>query len=238
MPTTKSIMLDLEKKGSASRRAIYAKHGEPSDRMFGVSIADLKVIAKTIRGQQDLAMELYATGNLDAMYLAGIVANGSTMTRKQLEAWAVEAAEVPAIAQYIVPWVTVENPAARELALKWIKSKNEMIAGCGWSTYCGIVATTPDENLKIAEIEELLQAIVKGIHGAQNRVRLNMNKFVIAVGTYVKPLLKTAKAAAKTIGEVSVDMGETECQVPLATTYIAKVETAGRVGKKRKTMRC
>jgi len=34
-----------------------------------------------------------------------------------------------------------------------------------------------------------------------------MNGFVIAVGSYVKPLLQKAKAAAKQIGNVSVDVG-------------------------------
>jgi hypothetical protein len=54
----------------------------------------------------------------------------------------------------------------------------------------------------------------------------------------VAPLLKEAKSAAKKIDVVSVDVGETSCQVPLATTYIAKVEKMGRVGKKRKTTKC
>jgi hypothetical protein len=65
-----------------------------------------------------------------------------------------------------------------------------------------------------------------------------MNGFVIAVGSYVTPLLKQAKAAAKEVGPVSIDMGDTSCKVPLATAYIAKVEAAGRQGQKRKTIRC
>ena len=65
-----------------------------------------------------------------------------------------------------------------------------------------------------------------------------MNAFVIAVGTYVRSLLAHAKAAAKQIGEVYVDVGDTACKVPLATAYIEKCEAAGKVGKKRKTIRC
>ena len=65
-----------------------------------------------------------------------------------------------------------------------------------------------------------------------------MNGFVIGVGTYIRPLLKHAKAAAKKLGKVEVDMGDTSCKVPLATEYIAKVEKAGRVGKKRKSIKC
>ena len=65
-----------------------------------------------------------------------------------------------------------------------------------------------------------------------------MNGFVIAVGTYVKPLLKQAKASARQIGAASVDVGDTACSVPLAIAYIEKIESAGRIGQKRKTIRC
>jgi 3-methyladenine DNA glycosylase AlkD len=238
MPTVASIMAELKKKGKESTRKIYARHGMVTENMYGVSVADLKIIAKTIRGQQTLACELYATGNLDAMYLAGMVADGARMTPKQLNAWAEGAANLQMIAEYTVPWVTVENPQALELALQWIKSKKEHVAASGWCTFSGLVATKPDEELDLTEIEKLLGTVVKGIKSSQNRVRYTMNGFVIAVGTYVKPLLKEAKATARQMGEVSVDVGETACQVPLATAYIERNEAAERSGKKRKTIRC
>ena len=78
----------------------------------------------------------------------------------------------------------------------------------------------------------------KEIPGAANLVRYAMNGFVIAVGGAVAPLTTRAKAAAKAIGPVEVDMGETSCQVPDALQYINKIEAAGRLGKKRKTAAC
>ncbi len=117
-----------------------------------------------------------------------------------------------------------------------MRSKNESIATCGWNTYAGIVATNPDDELDLPEIQVLLERVVAEIDNAPNKVRYTMNGFVISVGTYVKPLLKEAKAAAGKIGAVEVDMGDTACQVPLATAYIEKVEKAGRIGKKRKSM--
>ena len=65
-----------------------------------------------------------------------------------------------------------------------------------------------------------------------------MYLYVICVGGYVKPLLNKAKAGARQIGVVTVDMGETACKVPDALAYIEKMESMGRIGKKRKTMRC
>ena len=116
----------------------------------------------------------------------------------------------PSEAFYTVPWVTVENPKGLDLAKQWIQSKKEHVASAGWCTYSGIVATKADDALDLAEIESLLNTIVPGIKSAQNRVRYTMNGFVIAVGTYVKPLLKQAKAAARQIGTVAVDVGDTD----------------------------
>lgn len=236
MATAKSILADLKKQGTEKTRNTLIRHGA-TDNVYGVSIADLKIIAKRIKGEQNLALELYASGNVDAMYLAGIVADGSQMTKKQLEDWA-KSAPCPMIAEYTVPGVAVESSHARSLALQWIKSKNELVAACGWCTYSGIVATTADEELDLEAIAELLDQIVAQMESATNRVRYTMNGFVIAVGAYVEPLLAKAKQTAETIGEVKVEMGQTACKVPRATQSIEKIETAGRVGKKRKTIKC
>src|SRR4029453_7836335 len=105
----------------------------------------------------------------------------------------------------------LKSAPAREVALKWIPAKQVPIVTSGWCTYASHVATTPDEELDLAEIEGLLARVVKEIQKAPDLVRLTMNGFVIAVGTYVKPLLKQAKAAAKAIGAIECDMGDTAC---------------------------
>ena len=230
-------MKELKKKGSEQTRKIYQRHGA-SDNLFGVKAADLKVIAKSIKGDQELACELYETGNYDAMYLAGLVADGKRMTKKQLDDWAKSSGWLW-ISEYAVPWVASESPHGRELALKWMKSKKkESIASCGWCTYSGLVAITPDEELDLSEIKGLLKCIEKEIGSAANRVKYTMNGFVIAVGAYVRPVMKQAKATAKKLGKVHVDMGGTACKVPLALEYIEKIEKSGRAGKKSKTTRC
>jgi 3-methyladenine DNA glycosylase AlkD len=238
MPTAATILSALKSKGKEGTRKIYARHGMAADRVYGVSVADLKAVAKTVKGQQALALELYATGIMDAMYLAGMVADGAKMSRDELNQWAEGAAQMQMIAEYTVPWVTVENPMGRELALEWLGSKKEHIASAGWCTYSGLAATKPDSALDLNEIESLLARVVRELAGAPNRVRYTMNGFVVAVGTYVKPLLKQAKAAARQIGVVEVSMGDTACKVPLAAEYIERAVAAGKVGLKKKTIRC
>jgi hypothetical protein len=65
-----------------------------------------------------------------------------------------------------------------------------------------------------------------------------MNSFVIAVGSYVKSLTETAIRLGEKLGPITVDMGNTSCQVPFAPDYIRKVQQRGTIGKKRKSAKC
>ncbi len=87
MTTVDEVMTTLATKGNEQTRKIFERHGASGD-LYGVRVGDLKTIAKGIKGEHDLALALFDTGNYDAMYLAGIVADGTRMTKKQLEAWA------------------------------------------------------------------------------------------------------------------------------------------------------
>ncbi len=236
MKTVDQVLKELKAKSTEQTRKTLKRHGAP-ENIYGVKIGDLKTIAKKIKGNQALALELYETGNADAMYLAGMVADGSQMSKRQLEAWA-KTATWHMLCEYTVPGVATESRYALELAKKWIRSKTASTATSGWNTYAGILAITPDDELNLEEIQQLLNDVVEQIGTAPNRVRYTMNSFVISVGAYVKPLLKQAKRAAKKIDAVSVDMGDTACKVPLATEYIEKIEGLGRVGRKRKTLKC
>lgn len=116
MKTVPEVLSALKKKGSAQTRKVYRRHGAP-ENMFGVKVADLKAIATSIRGNHELAMQLYDTGNSDAMYLAGLVADGSQMTQAQLNRWTKEATWYM-ISEYTVPGVAVAHKAADSLATK------------------------------------------------------------------------------------------------------------------------
>lgn len=237
MQTLGEVMLELERLGTEQTRRTFARHGAPVDQMFGVKVGDLKTILKKIKGRQELALELYDTGNTDAMYLAGLVANGALMTKKQLESWA-RRASWSMISEYTVPWVASESPLAAELAQKWIDAKQPSVVSSGWMTWSAIVATRPDEELDLKALQKLLDRVTLQIHDSNNRVRSAMNGFVISVGGYVLPLQKKAREAAKKIGKVEVDVGDTACKVPLALEYIDKIIARGIAGKKRKTVKC
>ena len=237
MQTLVEVMLELERLGTEQTRRTFVRHGAPPDQIFGVKVGDLKTILKKIRGRQELALELYDTGNSDAMYLAGLVANGALMTKKKLESWA-RGASWSMISDYTIPWVASESPFAAELAQKWIDAKQSSVVSSGWMTWSAIVATRPDEELDLKALEKLLERVVGEIHDSHNDVRSAKNGFVISLGGYVLPLQKKAREAAKKIGKVEVDVGDTACKIPLALEYIDRMIARGNAGKKRKTVKC
>lgn len=234
--TLDEAMAALATKASESTRRTLMRHGA-KEPFFGVRIGDMKPLQKALKGDQALALELYETGNGDAQYLAGSIADGRRMTRAQLQRWA-EKASWQMISTTTVPWVASEHADGFSLATKWIDARKPLIAASGWATLGAIVATVPDENLAMDELSQLLDRVRKTLPNAPDVVRYQMNNFIIAVGTYVAPLGKKAIETARKLGRVNVDLGDTACRVPDAESYILKSRRGAAVAPKRKTVRC
>ena len=234
--TANEILIELEKYGDAQTKKTLSRHGA-REPFFGVKVADLKTILKKTKKNHELSLELYRTGNSDAMYLAGLMADEHQITESQLDEW-VEKAYWHYLSDFVVPWVAAETNFGFDLGLKWIQSDKERIASAGWATLAYYAAVNQDEDLDINAYRQLLDKAGLEIHHSQNSVRLAMNGFIIAIGTYIKDLTDKANTIAIKIGKVNVDMNGTACKVPLATEYIHKAIETGRIGKKRKTARC
>jgi len=184
-----------------------------------------------------LALELYDTGNSDAMYFAGLIADENAITKAQLNDW-VKKAYWYYLSEFTVPWIAADSPHGWDMAMKWIKSSKEGVAAAGWATFASILMTHDNETLDQARLSELLDQVESNIHDSQNRVRYAMNGFVIAVGGGMPALTAKAQEVGAAIGKVSVNVGDTACKVPLATDYIQKVIDKDRLGKKKKMARC
>ncbi len=233
--TKDDVLNQLEKMGSPSIKKVLVNHGA-REPLFGVKVGDMKTIIKKAKKDHGLSLALYATGNYDAMYLAGLIADEKKISKKNLESWV--AKSYAGIAEYTVPWIAAESPHGWELGMQWIESPKENIAAAGWTSLANVVALLSDEKLDMKALEKLLARVKKEVHAAPNRVRYAMNAFLISVGAYVAPLTASCKQIAKAIGPVTVLMDGTACNVPSAFDYITKIETMGRIGKKKKQARC
>ena len=233
--TAQDIVAELKTFATAQTKKTWMAHGA-REPCLGVKVEDMKKIQKRVKMDYRLALDLYDTGIADAMYLAGLIADDAKMTKKDLQKW-VENATWGMVAEYTVPWVAAASPHGRDMAKKWIESKNEAIASAGWQTYSSLVATKEDADLDLAEVEALLRRVAGSIHQQPNRVKYVMNGFVIAVGCHVKPLHQLAFKTAAGIGKVAVELVGS-CKIPFAPDYIKKFEARSAIGKKRKSPKC
>lgn len=209
-------MKALEKAGSAQTRKIYARHGA-QEPMFGVSFATVRELVKRIGVDQELARALWETGNHDARILAVKIADPAQMTSAELDRWAGDMT-MRMCCSYVAS-LAAEGPHGPAKAVEWLAPGSPR-RNAGW-VLAGFLAsrdpTTPDSVFlaRLAEIE-------KTIHTAANSDREAMNMAVIQIGCRNAALRKAALAAAKRIGKVEVDHGDTDCKTPDAAASIEK----------------
>lgn len=230
------VMLFLKEKGNEQTVKIYRKHGA-SCEMYGVKVADLKVLVKKIKTNHKLAMQLYATSNSDAQYLAGLIADPLKFSKNDFLNW-MDNSHWYMTSEYSIAWNLAENPDCMMFCKEWINSKNPVYQEVAWAAMSSYLMVTPNENIEVEFHKKLIEQIVKNIHISENRVRYTMNGYLIALGASIPELTNLCKAAGDQIGIVNVEMGQTSCKVPDIRTYIEKIEQKGKVSKKKKTAKC
>ncbi len=230
MPATavshKQVLNELKSLGTTQNRKVYARHGV-GPNMYGVSYANLNKLAKRIKKDQDVAEALWATGNHDARVLATMVADSSRMTVSQVDAWARDLGNYPLTDAFA--GLASRTGFARTSIKKWTRSTSEWIGQAGWLVLSHLAMH--DDAFTDKELGDYLTLIEREIHGRKNRVRAAMKSALIAIGIRNRALERKALAAAKRIGKVEVDHGETGCKTPDAAAYIRKA--AERKKKKK-----
>ena len=235
--TANQVLKELKALGNEKLKRMYMANHGVKEPCFGVKIGDMKPIVKRIKKDHQLALELYDSGNYDAMYLAGLIADDERMTKRDLQRWASNAYG-GSLSGATVAWVAAGSKHGWDMALKWIDAKRDHVSAAGWATLCALVATKEDSDLDLKELRSLIKRVQEEIHEAADATRYQMNSFIIATGSYVSSLTKAALQAGEKIGVVTADLGDNSCKIPFAPDYIRKVETRGAIGKKRKTVKC
>ncbi len=230
------VMEYLESKGSEQTRKTFLRHGGP-ENMFGVKVGDLKPIVKKEKKNHNLAMQLFATGNSDAQYLAGLIADPNQFTEKDFENWGLNG-KWSMILHYALAWNIAESPICMEVCAKWIDSENTDLQEAAWAAMGAYLGIVDNSALDVAFHTSLIERIKSTIHAQANQVKYCMNGYLIALGCAVPELTELCKEAGEHIGKVEVFMGDTACKVPDIVTYISKVEGMGRIGKKKKNAKC
>ncbi len=230
------VMNELEALGKERTKKMYLSNGavEP---LFGVTTGSMKPMRKAIKKDQALAEELYASGNYDAMYFAGVIADANAMSEEDYDRW-IDQAYCFMLSDWVVAVTLSEADIAQEVADKWIKSGEELKMSAGWSTYCWLLGRLKDDHFDTEKLSGMLDEAQGTIHDQPMRTKHAMNNFVNTVGLSYIPLSEKALAVAKQIGELTIERDNRKPQILNAYASIQKELDKGRLGFKRKYVRC
>lgn len=231
-----TVMQELEALGKERMKKIYVSNGavEP---VFGVAIGAMKPMAKQIKKDQPLAEQLYATGNYDAMYFAGIIADPKAMTAADFDRW-IDGAYFYMLSDFVVAVTLSESDIAQEVADNWIGSGDELKMSAGWSCYCWLLGNRKDHEFSESKISSMLDKVKNTIHDSPERAKSAMNNFLHTVGISYVPLTEKAIEVSKEVGVVEVKRDNKKTSFLNAYESIQKDVEKGRVGFKRRYVRC
>jgi 3-methyladenine DNA glycosylase AlkD len=231
-----TVMEELEALGKERMKKMYISNGA-HEPLFGVATGAMKPMARKIKIDQPLAEELYATGNYDAMYFTGIIADPNGMTESDYDRW-IDAAYFYMLSDYVVAVTLSESNIAQEVADKWIASGEELKMSAGWSCYCWILGNRKDVEFSESKISNMLDLVEKTIHDSPERTKASMNNFLSTVGISYLPLHEKAVETAKAVGIVEVKRDNKKSSFLNASEGIQKQVDKDKLGFKRKYVRC
>jgi 3-methyladenine DNA glycosylase AlkD len=167
------VLAELAALEDPRAREVNERHGDD----HGVNLGKLRAVAKRLRTQQDLARELWATGDTAARLLALLVCRPKAFGRDELDAM-LRAARTPKVHDWLVNYVVKKNPHAEELRRAWSADRDPVVASAGWALTTDRVAKEP-EGLDLTGLLDTIEAEMKT---AQDRLQWAMNHCLAQIG--------------------------------------------------------
>lgn len=176
-PTTLEETLQLlEQHGHENLRRINIRHG-CSQPQFGVKMGDVRAIAKAIKSNHALGVDLWETGNLDAMFLATLIVQPKLFTEDDLERM-LTGLSFSNLIDWMMTNVVKQHPAKEALRQRWMHVSEPALARAGWSLTTERVIRNPEG----LDLDALLDRIEKEMGSAHPLPQWTMNYCLAEIG--------------------------------------------------------
>lgn len=125
-PVVTAVLKWLERRGTKRNREGMARFGIVAPKVFGVSVSDLRVYAKTLGRDHALALALWKTGWYEARMLAAFVDEPARVTPAQMDRWAKDF-DNWAVCDHNCFHLFDKTPHAYAKVPAWARSKDEFV---------------------------------------------------------------------------------------------------------------
>jgi 3-methyladenine DNA glycosylase AlkD len=171
--TVAEVMAELAALEDPKAREANTKRGDD----HGVNLSRLRALAKRLKTQQELARELWKTGDTGARLLALLICRPKAFDRDELDDMVREAGS-PKVHDWLVNYVVKKNPHCEELRRAWSADPDPVVASAGWALTTERVAKKPEG----LDLEGLLDVIEAQMKDAPARLQWAMNHCLAQIG--------------------------------------------------------
>ncbi|MBE7176340.1 MAG: DNA alkylation repair protein [Mucilaginibacter polytrichastri] len=207
----------LEAAGNEKMRQHNRKFGA-GENQYGVKMGDIRAIAKPIKTDHPLALELWKTGNVDAQFLAILIMDVKVLSAADVEKL-VQGLSFPHVADWLYANVIKNHPDKEHLRKKWMESTLPMAARMGWSLTSGRVAREPEG----MDLPALLDRIEREMPGAASETQWTMNTTLAQIGIHHPEYRERALAIGERLGIYRDYPTSKGCTSPFAPIWISEM---------------
>jgi len=212
--TLKETVKQLESLGNEKRRAHNIKYGA-GDNQFGVQHGDIRVLAKKLKTNHELAVALWKTGNIDAQLLATLLIKPKDLSAGEMDRM-VRSVTFVHVADWLNSYVVKQHPDKESLRQGWMATDDPMAARAGWSLTAERIVKSP-EGLDLAA---LLDRIESEMEKAAPEVQWTMNSALAEIGIHFSKHRTRAIAIGEKLGIYRDYPCSKGCTSPFAPIWI------------------
>ncbi|UYO96842.1 DNA alkylation repair protein [Microbacterium sp. M28] len=207
-------LADLAALEDPKMRAANEKRGDD----HGINLSQMRALAKKIKTDHDLALELWATGETAPRLLAMLIGRVKDFSVDQLDAM-VRETEVPKVNDWFVNYLAKKSPHAEELRLRWFDDSDPTVAAAAWSLTAVRVAKDPEG----LDLEYLLDIIERDMRDAPSRLQWAMNETLAQIGIFHPDLRARARGIGEKLQVLADYPTAPGCTSPFAPIWIDEI---------------
>ncbi|MDE1870964.1 MAG: DNA alkylation repair protein [Candidatus Micrarchaeota archaeon] len=189
----KEIIRELESKSDPRGIEGMKRFGIDTDDALGISVVELRLMARKIGRSHDIALALWSSGIHEARILASIVEDKDKITERQMDEWANDFNSWDICDQCCSTFSYTKY--AHRKAMQWSKSKKEFVKRAGYAMMAAIAVH--DKGASDADLARFLPVIKAGATDDRNYVKKSVNWALRQIGKRSRRLnrlsIKTAK---------------------------------------------